>query len=132
MIRLPPRSTRTYTLFPYTTLVRSGGTELALACRYRIASNADTTRIGLPEVKLGIYPGWGGSVRLPLLVGAPAAMDMMLTGRALSANAARLIGLVAKVTEPALLLDAALELAKRAIGRAPGRDSVGQYGLHLG
>src|SRR3546814_9084466 len=57
MIRLPPRSTRTYTLFPYTTLVRSGGTELALACRYRIASNADTTRIGLPEVKLGIYPG---------------------------------------------------------------------------
>src|SRR3546814_7685856 len=48
-----------------------------------------------------------------LLVGAPAAMDMMLTGRALSANAARLIGLVDKVTEPALLLDAAIELAKR-------------------
>src|SRR3546814_8583030 len=94
-----------------------GGTELALACRYRIASNADTTRIGLPEVKLGIYPGWGGSVRLPLLVGAPAAMDMMLTGRALSANAARLIGLVDKVTEPALLLDAAIELAKRGHSR---------------
>jgi 3-hydroxyacyl-CoA dehydrogenase/enoyl-CoA hydratase/3-hydroxybutyryl-CoA epimerase len=90
-----------------------GGTELALACRYRIASNADNTRIGLPEVKLGIYPGWGGSVRLPQLVGAPAAMDMMLTGRALSASAARLIGLVDKVTEPALLLDAAVELAKR-------------------
>lgn len=90
-----------------------GGTELALACRYRIASNADNTRIGLPEVKLGIYPGWGGSVRLPQLVGAPAAMDMMLTGRALSASAARLIGLVDKVTEPALLLDAAIELAKR-------------------
>ncbi|MDP1698068.1 MAG: 3-hydroxyacyl-CoA dehydrogenase NAD-binding domain-containing protein [Xanthomonadaceae bacterium] len=90
-----------------------GGTELALACRYRIASNADNTRIGLPEVKLGIYPGWGGSVRLPQLVGAPAAMDMMLTGRALSASAARLIGLVDKVTESALLLDAAIELAKR-------------------
>lgn len=90
-----------------------GGTELALACRYRIASNADSTRIGLPEVKLGIYPGWGGSVRLPLLVGTPAAMDMMLTGRALSGNAARLIGLVDKVTEPALLLDAAVELLKR-------------------
>lgn len=90
-----------------------GGTELALACRYRIASNADNTRIGLPEVKLGIFPGWGGSVRLPRLVGAPAAMDMMLTGRALSASAARLIGLVDKVTEPALLLDAAIELAKR-------------------
>ena len=94
-----------------------GGTELALACRYRIASNDDSTRIGLPEVKLGIYPGWGGSVRLPLLVGAPAAMDMMLTGRALSASNARAIGLVDKVTEPALLLDAAVELAKRGTAR---------------
>jgi 3-hydroxyacyl-CoA dehydrogenase/enoyl-CoA hydratase/3-hydroxybutyryl-CoA epimerase len=61
-----------------------GGTELALACRYRVASDDPSTRIGLPEVKLGIYPGWGGSVRLPALVGAPAAMDMMLTGRNLS------------------------------------------------
>jgi 3-hydroxyacyl-CoA dehydrogenase / enoyl-CoA hydratase / 3-hydroxybutyryl-CoA epimerase len=42
-----------------------GGTELSLACRYRVASSDDSTRIGLPEVKLGIYPGWGGSVRLP-------------------------------------------------------------------
>ncbi len=95
-----------------------GGTELALACRYRIASNDDSTRIGLPEVKLGIYPGWGGSVRLPPLVGAPAAMDMMLTGRALSAGNARAIGLVDKVTEPALLLDAAVELAKRGTTRS--------------
>jgi len=94
-----------------------GGTELALACRARIASSDDSTRIGLPEVKLGIYPGWGGSVRLPLLVGAPAAMDMMLTGRALSASNARAIGLVDKVTEPALLLDAAIELAKRGAPR---------------
>jgi len=90
-----------------------GGTELALACRYRVASHADNTRIGLPEVKLGIYPGWGGSVRLPLLVGAPAAMDLMLTGRALSGNAARAIGLVDKVTEPALLDDAAIALLTR-------------------
>ena len=54
-----------------------GGTELSLACRYRVASNDASTRIGLPEVKLGIFPGWGGSSRLPQLVGAPAAMDMM-------------------------------------------------------
>jgi len=94
-----------------------GGTELALACRFRIASSDDSTRIGLPEVKLGIYPGWGGSVRLPPLVGAPAAMDMMLTGRGLSAANARAIGLVDKVSEPALLLDAALELAKRGAAR---------------
>ena len=94
-----------------------GGTELALACRYRVASNDASTRIGLPEVKLGIYPGWGGSVRLPRLVGAPAAMDMMLTGRALSASAAKAIGLVDKVVDAAVLLDAAVELASRTAQR---------------
>lgn len=94
-----------------------GGTELALACRYRVASNDPATRIGLPEVKLGIYPAWGGSVRLPRLVGAPAAFDMMLTGRALSASAARAMGLVDKVVEPAMLTDAATELARRGTQR---------------
>ena len=94
-----------------------GGTELSLACRYRIASSDDSTRIGLPEVKLGIFPGWGGSVRLPRLVGAPAAMDMMLTGRTLSAANARAIGLVDKVVEAPLLLDAAIELVKRGTQR---------------
>jgi 3-hydroxyacyl-CoA dehydrogenase / enoyl-CoA hydratase / 3-hydroxybutyryl-CoA epimerase len=94
-----------------------GGTELALACRYRAASDDATTRIGLPEVKLGIYPGWGGSVRLPRLVGAPAAFDLMLTGRALSARAARAIGLVDKVVEPGLLLDAAVALIAKGTTR---------------
>ncbi|MBE5314269.1 MAG: enoyl-CoA hydratase/isomerase family protein [Xanthomonadales bacterium] len=94
-----------------------GGTELSLACRYRVASTDDSTRIGLPEVKLGIYPGWGGSVRLPPLVGAPAAFDMMLTGRALSASNARAIGLVDKTCEPAVLLDTALGLLRRDIKR---------------
>ena len=89
-----------------------GGTELALACRYRVASNDASTRIGLPETQLGIFPGWGGSARLPQLVGAPAAMDMMLTGRTLSASAARAIGLVDKVAAPAVLLDAAVALAQ--------------------
>ena len=60
-----------------------GGTEISLACDYRVASSDPSTRIGLPEVKLGIFPGWGGSARLPRLVGAPKAMDMMLTGRTL-------------------------------------------------
>lgn len=71
-----------------------GGTELALACRYRVACNDAATRIGLPEVRLGIHPGFGGTVRLPRLVGAPTAMDMMLTGRSLDARAAARIGLV--------------------------------------
>lgn len=94
-----------------------GGTEIALACRYRVASGDPSTRIGLPEVKLGIYPGWGGSVRLPPLVGAPAAFDMMLTGRALSASNARAIGLVDKVVEAPLLIDAAVALALKGTQR---------------
>lgn len=94
-----------------------GGTEIALACRYRVASNDPSTRIALPEVKLGIYPGWGGSVRLPRLVGAPAAFDMMLTGRSLSASAAKAIGLVDRIAEPAVLTDAAIELARRGAQR---------------
>ena len=88
-----------------------GGTEISLACDYRIASSDPSTRIGLPEVKLGIYPGWGGSVRLPRLVGAPAAMDVMLTGRNLSASSARAMGVVDRVVAPAVLVDEAARLA---------------------
>ena len=94
-----------------------GGTELSLACTHRVASADDATRIGLPEVKLGIFPGWGGSVRLPRLVGAPAAMDMMLTGRALRASNARAIGLVDKVVQPAMLMDTAIAMAKKRTER---------------
>ncbi len=94
-----------------------GGTELSLACRYRIASSDEKTRIGLPEVKLGIYPGWGGSVRAPRLLGAPAAMDLMLTGRSLSASAARAMGLVDKVVPAEHLLDEACKLALRGTTR---------------
>ena len=94
-----------------------GGTELALACRYRAASNDPSTRIGLPEVKLGIFPGWGGSVRLPKLVGAPAAFDLMLTGRTVSASAARAMGLVDRVVDAAILVDAAADLALKGTQR---------------
>ncbi len=90
-----------------------GGTEIALACRYRVASTDPSTRIGLPEVKLGIYPGWGGSVRLPRLIGAPAAFDLMLTGRTVSASAAKAMGLVDMTAAPATLEDTAAQLALR-------------------
>lgn len=70
-----------------------GGFELALACDYRIAIDEKKTRIGLPEVMLGIHPGWGGMVRLPRLIGAPA-LSLILTGRTLSASAAKKFGLV--------------------------------------
>ena len=94
-----------------------GGLELALACRYRIASDDPKTRLGVPEVKLGIQPGWGGTARLPHLVGAPAAFDMMLTGRGLSASNARAIGLVDKVCSAAELPARATELALRGAAR---------------
>ncbi|MDN5924125.1 MAG: 3-hydroxyacyl-CoA dehydrogenase NAD-binding domain-containing protein [Xanthomonadales bacterium] len=87
-----------------------GGTELALACRMRVASNSDVTRIGLPEVQLGIHPGWGGSARLPRLIGAPAAMKLMLTGAAIRAKAAAAQGLIDRVCEAEALLDCARKL----------------------
>ena len=61
--------------------------ELALACRYRVVVDEPGTRLGLPEVMLGIVPGWGGMLRLPQVIGAAPALDMMLTGRALDAIA---------------------------------------------
>ena len=89
-----------------------GGTELALACRYRVASRDPSTKIGLPEVKLGIFPGWGGSARLPYLIGAPEALKVMLFGSSLSANAAKGLGLVDTLTSPELLVEAAKELIR--------------------
>ncbi|HEY0229841.1 MAG TPA: 3-hydroxyacyl-CoA dehydrogenase NAD-binding domain-containing protein [Dokdonella sp.] len=89
-----------------------GGTEMALACRYRVASRDPSTRIGLPEVKLGIFPGWGGTARLPRLIGAPAALELMLTGRAASAENAKAIGLVDALTSPDLLVETAKEMIR--------------------
>ncbi|MGN6222985.1 enoyl-CoA hydratase-related protein, partial [Pseudoxanthomonas sp.] len=87
-----------------------GGTEISLACRYRVASSDASTRIGLPEIKLGIFPGWGGSARLPYLIGAPAALEFMLSGRNASAENARAIGLVDALASPELLVEKAREL----------------------
>jgi len=74
-----------------------GGTELILACDFRIASDRPATRIGLPEVKLGILPGFGGSIRLPRVCGLQAALDLMLTGKAVRPRAAKRIGLVDRI-----------------------------------
>jgi 3-hydroxyacyl-CoA dehydrogenase/enoyl-CoA hydratase/3-hydroxybutyryl-CoA epimerase len=84
--------------FPTVALIHGfclgGGLELALACRYRIARDDPSTRLGLPEVKLGIHPGFGGSVRLTPLVGAARAMDLMLSGRSVDGRTAKRMGLV--------------------------------------
>ena len=83
--------------YPTLALIRGyclgGGLELALACRYRVVVDEPSTRLGLPEVMLGIVPGWGGITRLPALIGAPAALDMMLTGRTVDARKAKRLGL---------------------------------------
>ncbi|MFC4765029.1 3-hydroxyacyl-CoA dehydrogenase NAD-binding domain-containing protein [Dyella koreensis] len=90
-----------------------GGTELILACRQRIAADDDKTKIGLPEVMLGIHPGWGGTARLPRLIGAPEALPVMLTGRALSAKRALVLGVVDRLAPPDELLAEARALLRR-------------------
>ncbi|HUF50067.1 MAG TPA: enoyl-CoA hydratase-related protein [Longimicrobiales bacterium] len=94
-----------------------GGLELALACHIRIASSK--AKFGLPEVKLGIIPGYGGTVRLARLVGRGRATELMLTGEMIDAGEAYRIGLVNRVEEPAALLDAARELARRIVANGP-------------
>jgi 3-hydroxyacyl-CoA dehydrogenase/enoyl-CoA hydratase/3-hydroxybutyryl-CoA epimerase len=90
-----------------------GGTELILACRQRIAVDDEKTKIGLPEVQLGIHPGWGGSARLPRLIGAPDALQAMLTGKPFSARRALAVGLVDRVVAADELLTEAKLLLKR-------------------
>ena len=97
--------------YPTLALVRGhcmgGGTELALACRYRIAVDEPGTKFALPEVMLGIVPGWGGMLRLPQLVGPAAALDMMLTGRNIDAKRAKKMGLADECVPPRVMDNAA-------------------------
>ncbi|MBW3551759.1 MAG: enoyl-CoA hydratase/isomerase family protein, partial [Proteobacteria bacterium] len=96
-----------------------GGTELALACRYRIASNDASTRIGLPEVKLGIVPGYGGTQRLPRLIGRGRAMQLLLTGEIVDAQEALRLGLANAVHPAGELMDAARRLLTTMLGQGP-------------
>ena len=121
--------------FPTVALIHGfclgGGLELALACRYRVALEDPATRLGLPEVRLGILPGFGGSVRLTPLVGGVKAMDLMLSGRALDARQARRIGLVDRVVPRRHLRDAARRLVRDAppTGRPGWRDRLSNHAL---
>jgi fatty acid oxidation complex alpha subunit len=92
-----------------------GGLEVALACHYRIATDDNKTQLGLPEVMLGLIPGGGGTQRLPRLIGAQAALDMMLTGKMVRANKAKRIGLIDMVVLPYGLREAAVVVCRRLL-----------------
>ncbi len=94
-----------------------GGCELAMACHVRIA--ADTARFGQPEVKLGIIPGYGGTQRLPRLVGRGRALELLLTGELVDAQEALRIGLVNRVVPAGELLTAAETLVRQMLANAP-------------
>ncbi|HET6348668.1 MAG TPA: enoyl-CoA hydratase-related protein [Candidatus Krumholzibacteria bacterium] len=94
-----------------------GGCELAMACTIRIA--AETAKIGLPEVTLGVIPGYAGTQRLPRIVGRGAAMDLILTGRAVDAQEALRIGLVSQVVPLADLMETARKTAMRILRNGP-------------
>jgi 3-hydroxyacyl-CoA dehydrogenase / enoyl-CoA hydratase / 3-hydroxybutyryl-CoA epimerase len=89
-----------------------GGLEWAMACHYRIATDDPRTQLGLPETQLGLIPGGGGTQRLPRLVGIQAALDMILTGKALKAKKALKLGLVHEAVPPQLLLSIAQDRAR--------------------
>lgn len=92
-----------------------GGTELSLACKYRLATDNPKTKIAFPEVNLGILPGWGGCTRLPKLIGLQRSLDIILTGKNLIAKRAQRSGVVDKVIPKEQVKDAALKFAKDII-----------------
>jgi 3-hydroxyacyl-CoA dehydrogenase / enoyl-CoA hydratase / 3-hydroxybutyryl-CoA epimerase len=106
-----------------------GGTELALACDYRVISDGTKTRIGLPEVQLGILPAWGGTQRLPRLVGIRAGLDLILTGRTLDGRRAGKIGLADAVVPSPIFSSWAQEFARGKTGTRKPRPHTRSGGL---
>jgi 3-hydroxyacyl-CoA dehydrogenase/enoyl-CoA hydratase/3-hydroxybutyryl-CoA epimerase len=98
-----------------------GGYELCLACDYRVASTDRSTKIGLPETQLGLLPAWGGSTRLPRLIGLPKALDVILAGKTLAAKQALKSGMVDELAPAEYLMDVAVRLIKRGKPKRPSR-----------
>jgi enoyl-CoA hydratase len=94
-----------------------GGLELAMACHFRVAS--DNAKMGLPEVSLGLIPGYGGTQRLPQLVGKGRAMEMIMTAAMITATEAKEFGLVNHVVPQTELLDFTMSIAQKIIKNAP-------------
>lgn len=107
-----------------------GGLELALACTIRVAS--EKARMGLPEVKIGIIPGAGGTQRLPRLVGKGVAAEMILTGDMIDAQEALRIGLVNRVVVPEELMDRCQEVARKIMRNGPIAVSLAKDAIEVG
>ncbi|NOH52838.1 fatty acid oxidation complex subunit alpha FadJ [Vibrio coralliilyticus] len=101
-----------------------GGLELALACDYRVCTNSDKTRLGLPEVQLGLLPGSGGTQRLPRLVGLLPSLDMILTGKQLRAKKAKKLGVVDAVVPETILLEVAKSFVEKHAGKSRAKRKV--------
>ncbi|HYM60632.1 MAG TPA: 3-hydroxyacyl-CoA dehydrogenase NAD-binding domain-containing protein [Thermoanaerobaculia bacterium] len=98
-----------------------GGCELAISCDYRVMSDDPRARIGLPEVNLGIFPAWGGTTKLPRLIGLMPALDIILAGKQLEGKRAKQVGLVDEVVPGPILLDVARQFAAKGKRKAGGR-----------
>ena len=113
--------------FPTVAAIRGtclgGGTEIALASTYRVVSDSKAVRIGLPEVRLGILPGWGGSTRLPRRIGIAAALDLILTGKTVSGRRAFKLGLADALLPDARFLDEVREFARAHVDQPRPADS---------
>jgi len=96
-----------------------GGYEISLACDYRVASPDRATRIGLPETNLGLLPAWGGATRLPRLIGLPAALDFILTGKTVGARQALALGLVDELVPRERLVEVAAQKIRLGKRRLP-------------
>ncbi|HEX4439258.1 MAG TPA: 3-hydroxyacyl-CoA dehydrogenase NAD-binding domain-containing protein [Thermoanaerobaculia bacterium] len=103
-----------------------GGTELALACDYRVMSDARKSQIGLPEVKLGIFPAWGGCTRLPRTIGLAPALDLILAGKTLDARRARKVGLVDEAVPEAIFEEWSRDFAREKLGGSKPRPYRGR------
>lgn len=98
-----------------------GGCELAISCDWRVMSDSPKAQIGLPEVKLGIFPAWGGATKLPRLIGLPAALDIILNGKTVDGRRAKKSGLVDEVVESGIVLEVAKKLSTRGKRKGGGR-----------
>ncbi|TET50230.1 MAG: enoyl-CoA hydratase [Dehalococcoidia bacterium] len=96
-----------------------GGCELAMSCHFRIMLDSERVVAGQPEINLGIIPGWGGTQRLPRLVGKTKALEMLLLGTRINAPEALNIGLITKISQPGQLMNDARELARALSKKAP-------------